>query len=351
MAEGRIHGVTKAPRDFEYGSDFDVWARRFDAHCLAQSIERKLRGGILRTCLDTRSFIECEQLGLTEAEWEEYDRLIPRLRTVLQPVSNYTDLKFKLRDCRQLEQETLEDFAFRLRNLGLKAYPNASDKVIRGEILRDQFVMGIRKDFIGERLLEDLPETLEAALSKARRLEDAKNARKGLQSRSVTGSIGLAHTSLEAGVSQVFNPESCASNRRTTGTGISQAVNEVAKMPSVDNRDSDLKSLTAAIQENTRVLSQFLAQMTVNNSSTETGNANTLQRSMERASGNSGGRSQSGNTGSDRRTVGGDSRAYQERTCYSCGEAGHYRNNCPNRNRSSGNDRRPGQWTMTRPLQ
>ena len=99
---------------------------------------------------------------------------------------NYTcqfELHFWLRHI-QKEGESFDDLAGALIRQGNRALLHLEPKA-RSEIIRDQFIEGVRDSYIQERLFQDGPSTLEEVLKTAHKLGAAWSAQQSLRTTTV----------------------------------------------------------------------------------------------------------------------------------------------------------------------
>ena len=119
-------------------------------------------------------------LELSDEVRNDYSQLMAALKECFAPTTCQFELHFRLR-CRIQQGESFDDFAGALTKQGNRALaPKA-----HSEIIRDQFIEGIRDNYIQERLLQDGPDTLEEALKMAHKLGAAWCAQQSLRTISL----------------------------------------------------------------------------------------------------------------------------------------------------------------------
>jgi len=140
-------------------------------------------------------------------ECASYQEAIDCLENIYVKPVNEVHARHKLNTCRQKSEEKIEEFFQRLKMFSadcnfaaITAAPN------RDAAIRDDFVAGLRSGYIRQCLLEDNVRELQAALDKARTLDEAqKNCeeyRLSTQSNSVhsVGSAGVCNPGKENSV-------------------------------------------------------------------------------------------------------------------------------------------------------
>ena len=135
---------------------------------------------VLLAALDDDAFRAVDALGLSDEVRNGYSDLKAALKKRFSPTTCKFELRFQLRRRIQQEGESFDDFADALTRQGSRALPDIESKA-RSEIIRDQFIEGIRDSYIQERLLQDAPSTLEEALKTARKLGAARSAQQSLR--------------------------------------------------------------------------------------------------------------------------------------------------------------------------
>ena len=177
----------RLPKLFTREDDFELWLKRFEMYASITKLKGDVKIASLLSLLDERCFRLYEMVELSQDEQEDYDTVTRALRMVLQKhTTSEPELRYTFVQRRQQETEDAEEFGNALVELANKAYKQKS-KDLRQELIRDQFIQGLRDDYIQERLLQEHPETYAQALMIARTLESARKARKAL--RQPTGKL------------------------------------------------------------------------------------------------------------------------------------------------------------------
>ena len=121
-----------------------------------------------------------DSLALSDAVLADYDQLKSAVKNRFSPTTISFELRFNLRRRRQKDGEDFDNFAEELSRLATKAYPELAAKT-RLKVVRDQFIEGLRDEYIQERLLQEAPEDVKAALKLAKQLRSAKAAQRSLK--------------------------------------------------------------------------------------------------------------------------------------------------------------------------
>ncbi len=288
MASGQIRG----PKPYAVGGDFALWVRRFEAYSKAVRIPDEQMCNALLALLDDDAFRAFDLLQLSAAEVADYKRLVEALSLRFASTAGEAELRFQLSQRCQLPAETLDQFADALIDLTNRAYP-ALEQAVRAGLARDRFIAGVSADYIQESLLEKAPETLDKAREHAKRLEAARIARRRMQTGKAT-------------VHSVGNDAPSEEPRVAAATGARQ------------------DELTELVRRNTETMQELLRQMTA-----ATGGVHQLQPKMFQ----------------NRQR---QARARPQPTCWTCGERGHLRRNCPV-GPNSGNEQRLATWVNRQP--
>ena len=118
------------------------------------------------------------------------------LRAQYAPEGNHLEWQAKFQRRGQKADENLVTYVGELRVLADKAYPGWSNDQ-RLQLVRDQFVQGLRSSTVQLRLMKEMPETLDEALKLAIQQESVEAAQKRLSSERGHGSSSLASSSIE----------------------------------------------------------------------------------------------------------------------------------------------------------
>ena len=163
--------------------DFELWTRRFESYCRAAKVADGLKCDVLLAALDDDAFRAVDVLGLSDEVRTDYTQLMSALEGRFAPTTSQFELRFRLR--RRIQQgESFDDFAGTLTRQGNRALPDLTPKA-RSEIIRDQFIEGLRDSYIQERLFQECPDTLDEAFKTARKLGAARSAQQSLNTTNV----------------------------------------------------------------------------------------------------------------------------------------------------------------------
>ena len=127
--------------------------------------------------LDDEPFRTVLRQGLSASS--QYKAVIECLRTRYAPDGNELEWQFKLQNRMQKPGEQLVEFVGALRALADKAYPTWPDEQIK-ELLRNQFIQGLRLSSVQLELMKEKPSTLDEALQLANWQESIEAAQKRL---------------------------------------------------------------------------------------------------------------------------------------------------------------------------
>lgn len=149
------------PARFSPESDLDSWLKRFEKYVKQIKIPKEQWTDELLPLLDDKPFRVVTQQGLIDST--DYEAVISCLRTRYSPEGNELEWQFNLQSRVQKPGEQLVEFSRALRVLADKAYPKWPAEQVT-ELLRNQFVHGIRSSSIQLELMKNLPGTMDGAL-------------------------------------------------------------------------------------------------------------------------------------------------------------------------------------------
>ena len=267
----------RPPARFSPGSNLELWLRRFEMYVKQTKIPEEQWTGELLPLLDDGPFRVITQQGLMDST--DYKAVTKCLRTQYAPEGNELEWQFKLQSRTQKPGEQLVEFAGALRTLADKAYPKWPAEQIK-ELLRNQFIHGIRSSSIQLELMKELPATMDEALQKATQQELVEAAQRRLHKEK-------AHATEALAVDDMSDP--------TTVPGVLT----VRTRESAKRTEDVVEELSKQLQKLTEEVSQ-------------------LRRRSTPAR-------QDDHPTQKRADVG---------VCWHCGERGHLRRNCPRRGRS-----------------
>ena len=279
----------RAPRPYSIGEDFQLWLRRFETYARAVKTPDGQFCNTVLSLLDDAAFRAFDLLENSAAlvEAADYKELVKALAERFNPPTAKQEIRWLLSQRVQGEKESLDEFADALIHLANRGYPEQTAK-FRMELAGDRFIAGLRDDRLQEALMQRETEQLE-------NLDEARKAAKRLEAAQ------LAWKKMRTKTAEVCLTESTPLT--------SSDVNAV--------RAGARDELAEAVRQNTKMLQQLLTRFT--DVSTE------LQPTGRRP---------------PRRP-----RRQLSRSCWRCGEEGHYQRDCP---QPAGNDQRPTTWVNRR---
>ena len=154
----------RPPSRFSPGGDLDLWVKRFEMYIKQTSIAQEQWTRELLPLLDDELFRTISQQGLVEST--DYKTVVKCLRTQYAPKGNELEWQYKLQSRVQTPGEKVVEFAGALRVLADKAHPKWPAEQVK-EVLRNQFIHGIRSSAVQLKLMKDMPKTLDEALQLA----------------------------------------------------------------------------------------------------------------------------------------------------------------------------------------
>ena len=263
----------RPPPKFSASADLQLWLLRFELYVREANISAAQRVKELLPLLEDEPFRVVNQQGLVGSE--NYDAVKACLLQRFAPDGSELEWQFLLQNRTQKQSEKLSEFAGELRVLVAKAYPNWPDDQ-RNDLVRNQFIRGVRSSSVQLQLMREMPATLDAALESARKLEIVEESQKRLQrsrQQAELCSIAIDDTSSE---------------------DVLQANATQSRRPPAGPRDTSVQELAAQV----RKLTEELAA---------------LRSEQQKVSPRPPGRRTSGWRGK----------------CWNCGMPGHLRRNCP----------------------
>lgn len=186
----------RPPARFAAGADFKLWLTRFEMYVQQASIAETQKVKELLALLEDEPFRVVSHSGLLETG--DYPAVTACLKQHYAPAGNELEWQYKLQTRTQKPGEQLSDFAAALRILADKAYPSWSAEQQK-EILKSQFIQGIRSSSVQLWLMREMPATMDEALSIANRQETVEMAQKRLhkEKHQMTETLAVADTSQE----------------------------------------------------------------------------------------------------------------------------------------------------------
>ena len=271
----------RPPPRFSEKTDLPLWLARFELYVRQAKIPEDQRTCELVSLLEDAPFRIVSQQGLAAST--DYEAVVRCLKDQYYPDGNELEWQFKLQQRTQRADEKLGEFVGVLTELADKAYPQWSTQQ-RQEMVRNHFIQGVRSSSVQLKLMREMPATLAGALQLATQQETVETAQKRLhKERSVQESLAVGEEEVEAAVSSL---------EPVKGT-----------LPTI-------KQLTRQLQESEVAIRQLQEQLV--RLKTPAAQADTKPRKEYTTA---------------------ENRACNS-TCWSCGQRGHLKRNCPHRRRT-----------------
>eukprot|EP00731_Ephydatia_muelleri_P013103 Em0007g413a len=260
-------GLRPPPRSPANG-DWELWVSRFELYVLQANISEGLWTKELLTLLEDEPFRVISRQGLVCSN--DYKAVCACLQQHFAPVGNELEWQFKIQNRVQKVGESLLEYSGDLRRMADKVYPSWPHTQ-RQELLRNQFIQGVRSPTVQLLLMKEVPKTLDEALKLACRQETVESAQKQLHK--------LKHSEAASAVTPETKGEStiCIESVRATGH---------------DERDEKIEALSRQIRQ----LSEEMEKL------------RTPRKSGQRPD-----------------------QGRKDVVCWMCGGHGHIRRNCPNK--------------------
>ena len=167
----------RPPPRFTAKGDLDLWLKRFEMYARQANIPVDQWVKELLSLLEDEPFGVVSRQGLENSA--DYGTVRDCLRQYYAPAGSEMEWQFKLQSRIQKPGESLCEFSGALRVLADKPYPRWPPEQ-RAELLRNQFIQGVRSPSIQLRLMKDVPATLDDALRIASQQETVETAQKRL---------------------------------------------------------------------------------------------------------------------------------------------------------------------------
>ena len=171
----------RPPSRFSAGADLVLWRKRFELYARQAKIAEDQWTGEVLPLLDDEPFRLVTQQGFDGSS--EYSAVLKCLMDQYNPEGNDLEWQFKFQQRTQKPEERLPEYAGTLRALADKAYPNWPGEQLN-ELVRDQFIRGIRSSTVQLRLMRERPKTLNEALQLAGQYQGVEESQKRLHGAS-----------------------------------------------------------------------------------------------------------------------------------------------------------------------
>ena len=178
----RTSDLPKLDLDTDRGTDFLVWQQQWLAYrslsgLSGESAAKQVQA--LQLCFSRETLNVVENLGLSNAQKKNQAQIIAALKQHVEGRINETIERRNLRQRKQLQGESFDDFLVSLRELAKTC--NFCNNECLQKALRDQIIEGLLDGEIIQELLQVKDLTLDQAISKCRGLEAAKKSRSDIQ--------------------------------------------------------------------------------------------------------------------------------------------------------------------------
>ena len=150
---------------------FKHWLAAFKNFASATKIKDEDLIDSMLTFLSPESLRRVEALGLDAEDKANVELSIGKISKALSNVNAASMAKAKLLRSKQKKNQSITDFATKLMDLAIDAYPEKSNEAIRNEILMDVFLANMRSEYIALGVLREQPTEFRQALDSALRLE------------------------------------------------------------------------------------------------------------------------------------------------------------------------------------
>ena len=177
-AERMVRMSLRPPARLAVGTDFTLWRSRFELYVKQVKLAEDRWVSELLPLLEDELFRIVSQQGLVACT--DYKVVIKCLEDFYAPVRNELEWQRRFQGRTQRPQEQLLEFVGALRVLADRAYPKWSAEQ-RKELLRNQFVQGVRSSSVQLKLMKEMPSTLEDVLTMANQIQTVEEAQKRLQ--------------------------------------------------------------------------------------------------------------------------------------------------------------------------
>ena len=169
---------------FETPDVWPKWRRRFEQYRVASGLSKESQERQVSTllyCLGEEAEDILDSTSISEEHRKDYSQVLSKFDGLLWHSENVIIERAKFNRRCQLPEEPAEQFIASLYNLAA----NCNYGVLKGEMIRDRIVVGIRDVSLSERLQMDPDLTLEKAKTVVRQREAVRDQQKVLKSDTV----------------------------------------------------------------------------------------------------------------------------------------------------------------------
>ena len=178
----RTSDLPKLDLDTDRGTDFLAWQQQWLAYRSLSGLSSEPAAKqvqALQLCFSRETLNIVENLGLTNAQKKDQAQIIAALKQHVEGRINETIERRNLRQRKQVQGESFDDFLVSLRKLAKTC--NFCNNDCLQKALRDQIIEGLLDGEIIHELLQEKNLTLDQAITKCRGLEAAKKSRSDIQ--------------------------------------------------------------------------------------------------------------------------------------------------------------------------
>ena len=159
------------PKPYVHGENWRRFTDRFKEWCTVTGATGPELHLFLLSLVDTRTYDTLKTVTLTENEKASVDDFCKVYQEAMTPQNEIRGLRSKLIATKQLSEEPVEDFIYRLRELSIQAY---EDDTVREPILLTIFIANLYDQNMKMKLQESTVESFSEAVRLAKRIQDAK---------------------------------------------------------------------------------------------------------------------------------------------------------------------------------
>ena len=181
----RTSDLPKLDLDTDRGTDFLAWQQQWLAYRSLSGLSNEPAAKqvqALQLCFSRETLNIVDNLRMTNAQKKDQTQVIAALKQHVEGRINETIERRNLRQRKQLQGESFDDFLFSLRELAKTC--NFCNNDCLQKALRDQIIEGLLDGEIIQELLQEKNLTLDQAITKCRGLEAAKKSRSDIQGKS-----------------------------------------------------------------------------------------------------------------------------------------------------------------------
>ena len=178
----RTSDLPKLDLDTDRGTDFLAWQQQWLAYRSISGLGNEpatKQVQALQLCFSRETLNIVDNLGLTNAQKKDQAQIIAALKQHVEGRINETIERRNLRQRKQLQGESFDDFLVSLRELAKTCNFCNSDCLQKA--IRDQIIEGLLDGETIQELLQEKTLTLDQAITKCRGLEAAKKSHSDIQ--------------------------------------------------------------------------------------------------------------------------------------------------------------------------